>query len=121
MVRRVSNVNRTRRVSNMKDTVTACPGCCARRPADDGSYNALRWAGMSHRVAHRLGLVSLSLLLLAAARVDVAAQTSTRLVFDTFTGADHTRLAAHAPDVNQPGGAWTLGTLGPFPMRGRGA
>ena len=68
---------------------------------------------MSTHVAPRC-LLSLLIVVLAA-RLDVAAQTSPRLVFDTFTGADHTPLPTHAPDVNQLGGARTIGTLGPFP------
>ena len=70
---------------------------------------------MGYRHALGLHTEGLVMAVLAIAAVDAAAQPATRLVLDTFTGADHTRLATHGADVSQAGGAWTLATLGPFP------
>ena len=70
---------------------------------------------MRHLFARVLQQLLVTLVFTAAAVFDAVAQTSPRLVLDTFTGPNQTRLAAHPPDVNQPGGTWTLGTLGPFP------
>src|SRR4051794_26824634 len=70
--------------------------------------NQLRRANELMSACLRRASIVFGLLTAVALTAPADAQGQTTLFYDSFTGADGTSLADHAPDLNPAGGGWAL-------------